>query len=1144
MNQCKDGLDEVRPCKPVLEHDNQGEPKSSEQQRSDPSGPEPGPAVCNGQLSAETQIRPETRELRAPSFLFTQNEHFRSIYSKLKHKHFSKFQQQRPNSPQTRRVTRGTDWSVDEPIYFKLAQYSAGQRVQQVKSEVSGVQFAQSYQQELHPIFMLLEEKFVRFVKSELKRFQRILNSSYPESSDGRSGDDEAVDRDEEEQRRRSRDAFLKITQEFLRGMKQDELADCLQSRTTPDAYMCQGKLKSNLKKKIQSLFEGTDNAGNPSLLNQICTELYIADGETEETNMEHELRELETTSKTLDTPESTIRHQDIFKLSPDRDQPVRTMITKGIAGIGKTVLTQRFLLDWADNKANQDTQFIFPFTFKELNLLKDKKYSLVELVHQFFTETKDAGLSQFEEFQVVFIFDGLDECRLPLDFSNNEILTDVTESTSVDVLLTNLIKRNLLPSAFLWITTRPAAASQIPAEYVDLVTEVRGFNDLQKEEYFQKRFSSVEKANRTISHVKASRSLHLMCRIPVFCWITATVLEDMLQIKDGQELPKNLTEMYIQLLLCHTKLKNIKYNGAHEADPHWIKKSRKMIVCLAKLAFEQLQKGNLIFYESDLAECGIDLRAASAYSEVFTHIFKEERGLFQDMFCFVHLTVQEFLAAVYVRMAFFSFDFNVLSGKKTPSRRSTVFRSKRNLKHLYQNAVDKALQSPNGHLDMFLRFFLGLSLQSNQTPLQGLIKQTGSNVHEKTIQYIKEKISENLSPERTINLFHCLKELQDHSLVEEIQQYLRSGYLSTDQHSPTQWSALLFILLSSGKALDLFDLKKYSASEEALLRLLPVIKDSNKALLSSCNLSEKSCEALSSVLNSQSSTLRELDLSNNDLQDSGITLLSVGLESPHCKLEALNLAGCLVTEEGCASLASALHSNPSHLRELDLSYNHLGNSGMTLLCAKLEDPNWRLEMLRVDHGGEQRLIPGVRKYACELTMDLRTAHKHLMVSEDRRKVTLVRKQQPHSVHPDTFVRYPQLLCRNSLTGRCYWEVEWTGVVFIAVAYRGTKRRGENSWFGGNHQSWSLSCSDDGYSVCHNNRETALPLSPSIVSHRVSVYVDCPTGTVSFYRVSTQALIHLYTFHSTFTEPVFPGFGLWFCHTDSSVTLCSVSSSA
>uniref|UniRef100_A0A3Q4ME19 NACHT domain-containing protein n=1 Tax=Neolamprologus brichardi TaxID=32507 RepID=A0A3Q4ME19_NEOBR len=796
----------------------------------------------------------------------------------------------------------------------------------------------------LSVLLQLLQENIIAFVKNELQRIQSVLNQGNSDYLETQKKHEEVEDFGEEKQIRIRRTAFLKITLQFLRRMNHNELAESLQKTNTMN---CQRKVKCNLKKKFQVLFEGVAKAGNPTLLNEIYTELYITEGETGKVNDEHEIRQIEAVFKKTDTTEKTIKCEDIFKTSSERDGPIRTVLTNGVAGIGKTVLTQKYTLDWAEDKANQDIQFIFPFTFRELNVLKEKKFSLRKLLHHFFSETKGETY-KYDKPQVVFIFDGLDECRLPLDFEKNKTLTNVRKSTSLDVLLTNLISGKLLPSARLWITTRPAAANQIPPEYVHMVTEVRGFSDPQKEEYFRKRFRDERQASIVLSNIQTSRSLHIMCHIPVFCWITATVLEDVLKTREGGQLPKTLTEMYIHFLVVQAKVKKVKYDGGAETYQYW----RKMTEALGKLAFEQLQKGNLIFYESDLTECGIDIRAASVYSGVFTQIFKEEKGLYQEkLFCFIHLSVQEFLAALHVHLTFINSGVNLLSDAQSKSKLSELLFKDNAATKFYQTAVDKALQSPNGHLDLFLRFLLGLSLETNQSLLQGLPRQeeSCSKPKQKTIQYIKKMITK-VSSQRSINLFYCLNELNDSSLVEEIQKSLRSGRLSTNELSPAHWSALVFILLSSEENLDVFDLKKYSASEEAVLRLLPVVKTSSTALLSDCKLTERSCLFLANVFHSPLCNLIELDLSNNNLQDSGVISLCAGLQNPNCQLKTLR---CLLDQNSltsacCQDLSSVL-STQSSLRTLSLNYNELQNSAVKLLSDGLSSPQCKLQILGLD---------------------------------------------------------------------------------------------------------------------------------------------------------------------------------------------------
>ncbi|XP_063043026.1 NACHT, LRR and PYD domains-containing protein 3-like [Engraulis encrasicolus] len=716
-------------------------------------------------------------------------------------------------------------------------------------------------------VLQVLEKKIITFVKNELQRLRRILNPDYQESFERREEDESDA-----------REGALKMALHFLWKMDRGDLSDKLRENKL-DVH-CQAELKQNLKIKCQSVFEGIPKQGRSALLEKIYTEIYITEGGSGKVNEEHEVRQIESRSKTPTGQEKPIKCSDIFKTLPGQDKPNRRVMTKGVAGIGKTVSIQKFILDWAEEKDNKEIHFIFPLPLRELNLMRDQQYSLMDLLHHFFPELKQFPFGSQEKYKLLFIFDGLDECRLKLNFQKNESSSDVAAVTSLDVLLTNLIKGNLLSSALLWITSRPAAVSQIPPQCIDLVTEIQGFNDTQKKEYFWKRISDVSLASRIISHIASSRSLHIMCHIPVFCWITACVLEMILSSSESKQLPKTLTEMYTFFLIFQTKQKSQKYEDVHDPEPQW---NQDIILDLGKLAYNQLEKGNLIFYQEDMRECGIDVREAAVRSGVCTQIFREESGIFQaKVFCFVHLSIQEYLAALYVLLMMATEKKDVLSIPQSPP-------GEESMTILHKSAVDKALEYKDGRFDLFLRFLLGLSLESNQTLLCGLLqrgqKQTSND---KTISYIKERIREAPSSERVINLFHCLNELNDHSLVEEIQSFLSAGKLAEAQLSPGQWSALVFVLLTSDQKLDVFDLKKYVRSDEGLLRLKPVVEESQTLLLDSCSLSETSCTTLASVLCNASSKVKKLDLSGNRIGDVGVTELCSGLKNPKCGLETL----------------------------------------------------------------------------------------------------------------------------------------------------------------------------------------------------------------------------------------------------------------
>uniref|UniRef100_A0A672FLY5 NACHT domain-containing protein n=1 Tax=Salarias fasciatus TaxID=181472 RepID=A0A672FLY5_SALFA len=764
-------------------------------------------------------------------------------------------------------------------------------------------------------------------------------------------------------------------------------------------APICQEKLKCGLKKRFQSVFEGVSKAGQSTFLNQIYTELHITEGGTAEVNEEHEVRQIETASRTADGAETSITPGDIFEASPGRSQPIRTVLTKGVAGIGKTILTQKFTLDW-------DVGVLVVLSFRELNLLGERPYSLLSLLAVFHPTLQKLTAEELDVCRLLFILDGLDESRLSLDFSSSQQLLDVSQQSSVGVLLTNLIRGDLLPSARVWITSRPAAAHQIPPTCVDRLTEVQGFTDAQKEEYFRRRLSDEELSSRIISHIQTSRSLHIMCGIPVFCWITAIVLEHMLSTEQRGELPQTLTDMYSHFVLVQTHKKKLKYHEGPETGPQELTETdRELLLKLGRMALKHLDRGNILFYQEDLEQCGLDVTEASLYSGICTQIFRRESVIFQKaVYSFIHLSVQEFLAAVSM---FHCFTSRKTDGLKAFFREGHSFTS---LDDFLKVILQKSLRSQNGHLDLFVRFLHGFCLESNQRLLEGLLGRTeiSPETIQRVIQNLKKISSEKVSPDRSINIFHCLMEMKDLSCRLTSRPVLSGSHyrLSDCGLSDPHYEVISSALTSDPSHLKLLDLSNNILKDSSMKILCSGLESPNCKLetlrsvhclklepvgvcfieipitlitstsifvvqshfflslfrLMDCRLSEINCSSLASALKSNPSLqnhLEHLDLSRNpDLQDSGVEQLCGFLQSPLCGLQTLRLRGCSLSEISCSSLASALKSNPSHLKELDLDYNQLQAPDVQQLVDLQQSPDCSLQTLRsVDGWSESMLL-------------------------------------------------------------------------------------------------------------------------------------------------------------------------------------------
>ncbi|KAI2650557.1 Protein NLRC3 [Labeo rohita] len=863
-------------------------------------------------------------------------------------------------------------------------------------------------------------------------------------------------------------------------------------------------KMKSRMMKDSEWIFEG--RAQESAFLNKIYTQLFIVNNKSDPFNREHEMWQIETLNDLNTSGQTVINYNEILKPPLDKKRYMKIVLTKGIAGIGKTVTVQKFVHDWASGKANQELELVFLLPFRELNLLEGENKSLFELLCAFYSEFKEARpISDWIcDKEVLFILDGLDEYKKELSFKTS-ILSDFNEKTTVDVLIENLLRGKLLPSAHVWITSRPVAAEQLPSEIFrqGYVTQIRGFIDEQKEEYFTRQFEDPDLTQKVTCHLKSHKSLWILCHIPLFCWISSDVLKTIIKDQNNnRDMPSNQTEMFINYLLIQTELSHKKYQRINESQEDVLIQHKELIKKLAKLAYWKLKEQNAIFSKEDLRKCSITPDEALRYPGIIICVSECNRRLLegllprlQDSSSEDHKNVTKHIKLLRRK---------VLS----PERCFSLVRCIMELK-------DRSfLQMPN------------LKQTRTKKPL---------TLFQCTLLAFQFVMSDTDHDEFVLRKFNMtLEGFQRFSpAITCFRKAMLKGSGFTEKHC----DILMPFLTSPNSHLTHLDLSHNSLGLSALEQLARAFRDPKCQIqmlnLSHNNLHSQDMKLIKDVLSGRNVNLKILDLSDNRLEDEGVKILSAGLRSAKCHLEVLKLSGCQI-KEGALKLLSPLKGS---LTELDLQYNDLGNTTKKKVHQlKVKLPSLRycscylilvhvkeftLEESAVTNQDYAIVSLGQHKdYAVTLTFDPRTANEYLYLNENNTVAVRKKEKQQLPANNERFDKCNQVLCCEPLTGRCFFTADVIGTgVHIGVACKGIKRKGANDAvrLGRNKMSWCLCCSKN-LSVTHDKKTESLtkPLQTES-TRKIGVFLDREAGSVFFYRMSPKPEL-LYMFDAEFPQ--------------------------
>ncbi|MEQ2279657.1 hypothetical protein AMECASPLE_011638 [Ameca splendens] len=349
------------------------------------------------------------------------------------------------------------------------------------------------------------------------------------------------------------------------------------------------------------------------------------------------------------------------------------------------------------------------------------------------------------------------------LDWQNTPVINDNQTKAPIDALVVNIIRGTLLRGAYVWILGRRAAVSQIPSEFIDVVTELQGFTDEMKDEYLTKRFPDANLAANIVRHYKRVPMIQILARHPFFCWMVAILFSGSFQYQGyGTNRPR-LTPFLIHYMIVQTNRRLRFYYKKKDNELRWTDTEKQLLTRLGKMAFKMLEMNTSVFIEEDLKEVDLQLTEVVIFSGLCTELnpaaFSGRRT-----FCFSHFTIQEFMAALYVFLMFYIESRNVLD---TGFLQMPKFLSSRNNSKsaagLVQCAVERTLSSQLGRYDMFLRYLCGLlSPHCHYSLLRGFLYSHNTPKVEglAEVEQVLDQSAQTAPEDRRMNLYECLREM------------------------------------------------------------------------------------------------------------------------------------------------------------------------------------------------------------------------------------------------------------------------------------------------------------------------------------------------------------------------------------------------